>query len=262
MAKSVILNGAELAGFIEERQFHELRSQPRTQKMVIVTDHSSPASEAYMRIKQKYGSDVGVRVEVMEVSDSPVEDIQKLNNDPEVGGVIVQLPFREEKVSESLINELDIRKDIDGLKLKSHFHEPTVTAILWLIAGYNIDLNGKSIAVVGNGRLVGKPLVKALDDLGHTYRVIDENASNVEGILRASDVIISGVGKPEIIKSEWIKPGTVVVDAGVASENGVLKGDVEEIARERHDISITPIKGGVGPLTVCALFDNFLRATV
>ena len=261
MAKCVVLNGAELAGFIKERQFHELRSRPRTQKLVIVTDHSNEASEAYMRIKRRYGDDVGIETEVMALNNNPIELVNTLNNDTSVGGVIIQLPFKDESFAQQAIEALNPDKDLDGLKENSLFNEPTSTAILWLLAGYNVDLNGKNIVLIGNGRLVGKPMAKALDNLGLSFATVDENTENADEIVQTADVIISGVGKASIIKSNWIKPSAVVIDAGVASENGVLAGDIEESARERKDISITPLKGGVGPLTVCALFENFLRAT-
>jgi methylenetetrahydrofolate dehydrogenase (NADP+)/methenyltetrahydrofolate cyclohydrolase len=133
-------------------------------------------------------------------------------------------------------------------------------AIMWLLAGYNVDLRGKSITIVGNGRLVGKPL-KAMFDVSDIDAVmLNGTEKNPADILLHSQIIITAVGKPGLINSAMIPLDCVVVDAAVASENGELKGDLADDVYERDDIKVTPRKGGVGPLTVVALFDNVIRA--
>ena len=142
------------------------------------------------------------------------------------------------------------------------FVPATAQAINWLLAGYNISLEGKKVAVVGQGKLVGAPLSKMFEDSGVDVLKFDElNSSKMKEKLKDFDVVITAVGKPGLITSEMIKNKAVVVDAGTASENGKIKGDVADSVRElRKDLTITPIKGGVGPLTVASLIDNVIVA--
>jgi methylenetetrahydrofolate dehydrogenase (NADP+) / methenyltetrahydrofolate cyclohydrolase len=133
-------------------------------------------------------------------------------------------------------------------------------AIMWLLNGFAVELTGKKITIVGRGRLVGAPLKKMMDSSGLNIQVIHSQTSNPEEILLNSDVIITAVGKPGIIDSAMLPLNCVVVDAATSSENGQLKGDLADDVYEREDLILTPKKGGVGPLTVCALFDNVIRA--
>ena len=118
----------------------------------------------------------------------------------------------------------------------------------------------KNIVIVGNGKLVGAPLHKMWQASGLDCQVLDKQTGNKDATITLADIIVTAVGKPGIISSNIVKPGAVLIDAGVASEKGVLKGDVADDVYDRDDIIITPKKGGVGPLTVCALFDNVIRA--
>jgi methylenetetrahydrofolate dehydrogenase (NADP+)/methenyltetrahydrofolate cyclohydrolase len=133
-------------------------------------------------------------------------------------------------------------------------------AIDWLVAGYNVELKGRPIAIVGNGRLVGAPLAKLWNSAGYDVSIYDELTQDLAGHVRKAEVIVTATGVPGLITSQMVQPGAAIIDAGVASENGVLVGDVADDVRERGDITITPIKGGVGPLTVTALFDNLIQA--
>ena len=139
------------------------------------------------------------------------------------------------------------------------FDSATATAINWLLSGYDIDLSDKKIALVGRGRLVGAPLYRMFKNSGLDVTVFGHDADLT--VLRNYDVIISATGVAHLIKSEMVKSGAVLVDAGTASEGGKLVGDVAPEVLERKDLkAITPAIGGVGPLTVAALFDNVIRA--
>ena len=135
----------------------------------------------------------------------------------------------------------------------------TATAIDWLLAGYNVTLRGKKIALVGNGRLVGAPLAALWRSQELDVTTYDDTTPSLD-VLRSADVIVSAAGVPGLIQSSMIAPGAVVVDAGTASENGAIVGDVATDVRERGDVTITPVRGGVGPLTIAALFDNVITA--
>jgi methylenetetrahydrofolate dehydrogenase (NADP+)/methenyltetrahydrofolate cyclohydrolase len=133
-------------------------------------------------------------------------------------------------------------------------------AIMWLLAGHNVDLAGKRVLLVGRGQLVGAPLEKMLKNSEVDVHVADRDTKNLKSETLEADVIITATGSPAVLKADMIKSGAVVVDAGVASESGKTVGDLADEVYERDDIKVTPQKGGVGPLTVCALFENVIRA--
>jgi methylenetetrahydrofolate dehydrogenase (NADP+) / methenyltetrahydrofolate cyclohydrolase len=134
-------------------------------------------------------------------------------------------------------------------------------AVLWLLTGYNIELKaGKQVLLVGHGRLVGAPLKKLMEASGIHPAVADKYTKDLKAETLKADVIITATGKHGVIQPDMVKESAVVVDAGVASEGGKLKGDLAPEIYNRDDLTLTPPKGGVGPLTVCALFDNVIRS--
>ena len=186
--------------------------------------------------------------------------ISKLNQDSSVHGMILQLPIEDSSQTDEFVNMIDPNKDVDGLNKASKFISATAVAIDWLINGYGINLDNKKIVIVGNGRLVGAPLYKLWKGARYNVEVCDKSTTNLTEKVREADVIVSATGSPRLITNDMIKNGAVVVDAGTASEDGLVVGDVDDSIRERQDITITPKKGGVGPLTITALFDNLLIA--
>jgi methylenetetrahydrofolate dehydrogenase (NADP+) / methenyltetrahydrofolate cyclohydrolase len=196
------------------------------------------------------------KVEQIEVLDA----VNKLNANPTVHGIIVQLPLSDTSQTDTVLSAVSPAKDVDGLNPKSFFDAATPTAIMWLLTGYGIDLSTKAVAIVGRGLLVGAPLKEMLDNSGIQAQVIHSQTQNIEDVLQHSQVIITAVGKPGIINAAMIPENAVVVDAGTASDAGHIKGDLADDVYEREDLTVTPKIGGVGPLTVCALFDNVIRA--
>ena len=257
------LNGSELAGFIKERQAKQVLALRQAwhinPRLAIVTDVENPVIETYMRLKQRYGADILIDVEIHRVSaGGALEVIQELNNRDDVQGIILQLPISNPEQTEELLESIREDKDVDGLRKKAIFQAATPTAINWLLAGYGVDLKNKKIAIVGRGRLVGAPLERMWLKSGVDVTVF-EKGDDLSQLINY-DIIVSATGVPGLIKSQMIKTKTVVVDAGTASENGKIVGDVSEEVRQRNDVIITPKKGGVGPLTVSALFDNVITA--
>ena len=257
------LNGSELAGFIKERQAKQVRALRQAwhinPRLAIVTDVENPVIETYMRLKQRYGADILIDVEIHRVpAGGALEVIQELNNRDDVQGIILQLPISNSDQTEELLESIREDKDVDGLRKRAIFQAATPTAISWLLAGYGVDLKNKKVAIVGRGRLVGAPLEKMWLKSGVDVTVF-EKGDDLSQLINY-DIIVSATGVPGLIKSQMIKTKTVVVDAGTASENGKIVGDVSEEVRQRNDVIITPKKGGVGPLTVSALFDNIITA--
>ena len=255
------LNGLELAGFIKERQAKQVRALRQAwhinPRLAIITDVENPVIETYMRLKQRYGADILIDVEIHRVpAGGALEVIQELNNRDDVQGIILQLPINNSDQTEELLESIREDKDVDGLRKRAIFQAATPTAINWLLAGYGVDLKNKKVAIVGRGRLVGAPLEKMWLKSGVDVTVF-EKGDDLSQLINY-DIIVSATGVPGLIKSQMVKTKTVVVDAGTASENGKIVGDVSEEVRQRNDVIITPKKGGVGPLTVSALFENVI----
>ena len=260
-----LLNGRELAGFIKERQAKEVRSLTQAHnivpKLAIVQCKDDPVINTYVKLKKHYGADIGIEVDIHFIPQSEVADLlQKLNQDSSVHGVIVQLPLTEPAQTDEIVNLVAPEKDVDALGRNAQFDPATPMAILWLLSGYNVDLQGKHVLLIGRGKLVGAPLEKILSNSGIDVQVIERETADLADQVRQADVIITATGSPALLYSNMIKQGAVVVDAGVASESGKTVGDVAAELYEREDLTITPEKGGVGPLTVCALFENVIRA--
>lgn len=257
------LNGAELAGYIKENQAHtvrSLRARKITPKLVIIRNSKNPVIEKYVQLKQQYGEDIGVVVEDWLREDVGAA-IAEANEDAQVDAVIVQLPLEGEAAEnvDELLGQIAPEKDVDGLGARAEFESATATAINWLLAGYNIDLEQARIALVGHGRLVGAPLEKMWKNSGYDVTAFGRGDDLSE--LVNYDVIVSATGVPHLITDEMVKTGAVVVDAGTASEGGVLVGDVSEEVHAREDLTaITPKIGGVGPLTVTSLFEHVVIA--
>jgi methylenetetrahydrofolate dehydrogenase (NADP+)/methenyltetrahydrofolate cyclohydrolase len=259
------LNGRELAGYIKERQAHEVRALRQASaiepKLAIVVAKDDPVIETYIRLKKAYGQDILIEVDIHRITQPEVPTLlERLNQDSSVHGIIVQLPLADVSQTDEIVNLVAPEKDVDALGARAIFEPATPMAILWLLAGYNVDLRGKKVLLVGRGKLVGAPLEKLLKSMQVDVEVVDREATDLSEHTRDADVIITATGSPAILYSDMIKHGAVVVDAGVASESGKTVGDLEEDVYTRDDLTITPKKGGVGPLTVCALFENVIRA--
>ena len=259
--KVKILNGKELAGFVKERQFHYVRGLKKKPRLVIIRDSDNPVIVKYVNLKKQYGEDIGVIVDDVfaKGSDGIRDAIIAANENKDVNGIILQLPILEKEKTDELTSLIVPEKDVDGLSGVGKFDSATATAINWLLGGYNIELINKKIAIVGRGKLVGAPLEKMWKNSGFDVTVF-HHGDNLAA-LREFDVIVSATGVPHLIKNENVRGGAVIIDAGTASEDGVLVGDVDDEVRERTDLAaITPRIGGVGPLTVGCLFEHVINA--
>lgn len=258
------LNGADLAEFIKARQAKQVRQLRQSKhvapKLAIIQTTDNPVISTYVRLKQAYGQDISVETEVHSEQLANVPKlIERLNHDDLVSGIIVQLPLSDPSQTDDIVNLVAPKKDVDALGKDASLPPATPTAINWLLAGYNIELKAKKIVIVGGGRLVGRPLFQQWQTSGYDVRLLNESDDVGEELKRA-DIIIAATGQPGILSSDMIPIGCVVVDAGVASDSGKTLGDVQPDVYQRHDVILTPQKGGVGPLTVAALFENVIRA--
>lgn len=255
------LYGTELVGYIKERQAKQVRSLKQSlgvnPKLVILYDMDDPAIETYMRLKRRYGEDIGVEVEAVKSTDL-ASDIARLNEDSTVHAVIIQLPIQDNANAQAVLDQVSLAKDVDGLAVGSEFDQATPKAILWLLAGHNIEPFGKNVHVIGRGKLVGAPLVAMLRSSGiePTVHTSQTGPINLEG----AELVVSATGHPGLLTSDMIPQDCIVLDAGTASDKGKMVGDLADDVYERDDLQVTPRKGGIGPLTVCSLFENVLLA--
>ncbi len=260
-----LLNGADLADFVKERQIKAVRGLRQAYgvvpKLAIIVTVEQPIIEIYMRLKERYGSDILIEVEIHRIAQSEAAElITVLNQDDSVHGIIVQLPLADVSETQKICDLVAPEKDIDALGAHAILDPATATAILWLLAGYNIDIkNGRKVVIIGHGKLVGQPLEILLKNSGVNVVVCD-SSDDIAKETATADVIITATGVPGLLTSAMIPKGCVVVDAGVAMESGRAVGDLADDVYERDDLKITPKKGGVGPLTVCALFENVIRS--
>lgn len=256
-----LLNGRELASFIKERQAHQVRSLSVKPKLLIIRDSDNPVITKYVNLKLNYGQDIGIEVEDFRTNSTAeiATKIQAANSDPSISSIIIQLPLLDKSNTDTLCNLIAPEKDVDGLSKEAKYDSATATAILWLLAGYDIKLKDQKIAIVGRGKLVGAPLYRMFTDSNHDVTLFHRGDDLTK--LNQYDIIITATGAPGLITNAMIKPNACIIDAGTASEDGVLKGDLAPEVHERQDLTaITPLTGGVGPLTISCLFDHVINS--
>jgi len=259
------LNGKDLTDYIKQRQEKQgrrLRAEGVTPRLAVVMTTDNPVINSYVKMKRRYGRDIGVEVDIQKVDQKDLKaTIIDNNQNPDVHAMIIQLPLADESETNEALALVAPEKDVDGLGENPDFEPATATAILWLLSGYNVDFKGKKIAVIGQGRLVGEPLTKMLESGGNDVLKVDEHTENPAEKVAECQIIVTATGVAGLVKNDWIGKDAVIVDAGTAGEGGKVVGDVSDEVRARDDIkALTPLKGGVGPLTVSALFENTLQA--
>lgn len=241
----MLIDGKAIAAERLERlrvRVQELRTRP---KLVAVLVGHDPASEIYVSMKAKKASEVGIDFEVVR----DVNSISELNIDDSVTGIIVQLPLPDGFDTEKILQTIDPKKDVDGLTGKSQFLPATVMAVM-IAAG---DLQNKTVVVVGQGKLVGKPLADYLAKQGNKVIRCDEFTKGLKAETMQGDVLVVATGVPGLIKQTMVKPGAIVIDCGAPEA---------EVDAEAYKIagSYTPVPGGIGPLTVASLLENTVEA--
>lgn len=272
----MIINGKEISKALKaklsERVVALEEKCGRTPNLVVVLVGDDPGSVSYVTGKAKAATEVGIRNSTLRYPDSVSEEellslINKLNEDDDVDGILVQLPLpahiNEDKIISAIISE----KDVDGfhpenvarLWLKQPCVLPcTPKGIIKLLNSTGIEIEGKQTVVVGRSKIVGLPVAKLLLDNNATVTVAHSRTKNLGDITRRADILVVAIGKERLIKADMIKPGAVVIDVGVNrdSRNGKLCGDVDFEAAQEVASHITPVPGGVGPMTIACLMEN------
>ncbi len=267
---SIILDGKKLADSILADLKKKVDKSELTLKLAVVLVGDDPISEVYIKQKQRACEYVGIDFDLFKFpSEISIADLKikigKIAWNPEVAGVVIQLPLPVKFKVQDFLNLIPLEKDVDVLSEagiakfysgNSIVFPPTVCAISQLLAAYNISLEGKNIVIVGAGRLIGLPLTLWLSKEGATVSVLNKSTEDISFFCEKADVIISGAGKPNLITGKMIKKGAVVVDAGSSSEEGKTVGDIDFESVSKKASYVTPVPGGVGPMTVACLLKN------
>ena len=255
-----LLYGKPIVDQIYQRIAHNVQCRSgQNPSLAILATNFRPDTEIYVKKKIKaltaFGFNYILRKEME--TEKQADLIELWNKDPEIDGILIQLPLGPRYPSE-LVNLLKWEKDIDGLRLGNPFFKPcTASAIMELIRYYAIPLLGKEVVVVGKGQLVGIPISLLLLEEGATVTVVHKSTKLIDAHIKRADVIISAAGHPGLIHSGNIKTGSTIIDVGISRQEDKIKGDVE-ITKELLDkVSfITPVPGGIGPITVAKLLEN------
>jgi methylenetetrahydrofolate dehydrogenase (NADP+) / methenyltetrahydrofolate cyclohydrolase len=241
-----------------------------TLRVILVGEN--PASIAYVNSKKKACDRVGIDGEIIRLpldiqEEALIEKIEALNHDPKVDGILIQLPLPKHINETFVLNKVSPDKDVDGLHTinagKLFTKQPGVVpatplGVMMLLNHYQIPIDGKYAVVVGRSNLVGMPLSKLLNDADATVTVVHRKTQNIEQFTKQADILCVAVGKPNFITKDMVKPGAVVVDVGINRVGDVLVGDVDFEGVQAIASYITPVPGGVGPMTISALLFNVL----
>jgi methylenetetrahydrofolate dehydrogenase (NADP+) / methenyltetrahydrofolate cyclohydrolase len=260
---SKILDGKKLNTEISldlERKIKKLKVKPR---LAIIQIGSVAESTVYIKRKIAFGEKIGAKVEHIKLPSKTKKSelssiISKLNSDKSVHGIIVQLPLPKHINPNEILNSIDEKKRVDGGK---YFLPATTLGILTLLERYKINISGKKVVVIGRSELVGKPTALAMINRGATVTVCHSQTKDLKKETKQADILVVAVGKARLITKNHVSRNQVVIDVGInATADGKLVGDVDFKNVSKIVRVITPVPGGVGPMTVASLFENLLEA--
>ncbi len=263
---------------VYEEKIIELKKEfnyfTRKPSIVVIQVGNDESSNIYIRSKERAALTLECNFECIKFDVNTKEDIiiskiNKLNNDNNVDGIIVQLPLPKELNSNKIINSISSEKDIDGLtdvnsglliSNKDAFIPCTPLGIMEILKYYNISVKGKHVVIIGRSKLVGKPLISLMLNGDATVTICHSYTNNLTEITKTADILITAIGKKGFINGNMIKPGAVLIDAGISKEDNKIYGDIDFDSVDGIASYITPVPGGVGQMTVLCLYKNLLKA--
>ncbi len=273
-----IISGKEVSAQVRaavKQECEALKSQGIQPGLAVIIVGDDPASRVYVNNKKKACADVGFVSEeyALEAETSQEELlalIEKLNNKKEINGILCQLPLPEHLDEKAVINAISPLKDVDAFHPSNvgrimigdyHFLPCTPAGVMEMIHSAGIDVNGKNCVVIGRSNIVGKPMAMLLLHENGTVTICHSRTKNLKEICAQADILVAAVGRPKFVTADMVKPGAVVLDVGINRlPDGKLCGDVDFEAVEPKASYITPVPGGVGPMTIAMLMKNTLRA--
>ncbi len=275
----MIISGKELSAKLKAEMAERVATFPaeygRVPHLVVILVGEDPGSVSYVKGKAKASAEVGIRNTTIRRPDTITEDellgmIAELNADDGVDGILVQLPLPKHLDEDKIIAAIDKSKDVDG------FH-PLNVAALWqkqpctlpctpkgiikMLKSAGVEISGREAVVIGRSNIVGLPVSKLLLDENATVTIAHSRTKNLGEVTRRADILVVAIGRPKFVKADMVKEGAVVIDVGVNRdpETGKLCGDVDFAAIEPKASVITPVPGGVGPMTICCLMENTIE---
>lgn len=273
-----ILDGKQIAKEYRQRlknQVNELKEHGFTPKLSVILVGNDGASQSYVKSKKKAAEKIGMISEIVHLDESTSEEevlseLNRLNNDDTVSGILVQVPLPKQVSEQKVLETINPNKDVDGFhpinigKLyidEQTFVPCTPLGIMEILKHADINLEGKNAVVIGRSHIVGQPVSKLLLQANATVTILHSRTKNMNAHLKQADVIVSAVGQPGLVTKVNVKAGAVIIDVGnTPDENGKLKGDVAYDEVKEIASAITPVPGGVGPLTITMVLNNTLLA--
>ena len=253
----------------------ELKAQGKEGALAVIQVGSDPASSVYVRNKKRACEYIGIRSESYELPEQTSEDellalIDRLNRDPKINGILCQLPVPAHMDEDKIIRAIDPAKDVDGFHAQNvgalvigqqGFVPCTPAGIIQLLKRSGVETAGKNCVIIGRSNIVGKPMALLMLRENATVTVCHSKTKNLPEICRQADILIVAIGRPKMITAEYVKEGAVVIDVGIhRQEDGKLCGDVDFTQVEPIAGAITPVPGGVGPMTIAMLMNNCVEA--
>ncbi|HDP2617624.1 TPA: bifunctional methylenetetrahydrofolate dehydrogenase/methenyltetrahydrofolate cyclohydrolase FolD [Staphylococcus aureus] len=273
-----ILDGKQIAKDYRQGlqdQVEALKEKGFTPKLSVILVGNDGASQSYVRSKKKAAEKIGMISEIAHLEETATEEevlneLNRLNNDDSVSGILVQVPLPKQVSEQKILEAINPEKDVDGFhpinigKLyidEQTFVPCTPLGIMEILKHADIDLEGKNAVVIGRSHIVGQPVSKLLLQKNASVTILHSRSKDMASYLKDADVIVSAVGKPGLVTKDVVKEGAVIIDVGnTPDENGKLKGDVDYDAVKEIAGAITPVPGGVGPLTITMVLNNTLLA--
>ena len=275
---SIILDGKLTAKNIRKELRETIKTLDFAPVLAVILVGNDPASQVYVRSKEKSAAKVGIETKDFRLPETTtfqeiLDLIHKLNNDPEVDGILLQLPLPKGLDERKLLDEIAPEKDVDGfhpvnqgrllLGDTSGLVPCTPAGVMEILKRYDVNPEGKKCVIIGRSNIVGKPMAALMIKANATVTVCHSRTRNLDKEVAAADILVVAAGKRNVIKSEWVKEGTVVVDVGIHRlEDGSLAGDVEFDELKDKASHITPVPGGIGPMTISLLLVNTLKASL
>lgn len=269
-----VIDGVTASIVLKRNIKKEIESEKLTPCLTVIQIGNNKASDIYVRNKRKACEEVGITFNHVKLPDTISEDfvmseIERLNNDISVNGILVQLPLPDGFDEGKIINKIDPVKDVDGLTYQNVGNlvlendclvSCTPTGVMELLKMYNVSLSGKNVCIIGRSNLVGKPLIQLLLQKDATVSICHSKSLDIKNYTKMADVLIVAAGHPNLITKDMVKEGSVIIDVGINKENDSLVGDVcfDEVSKKAG--LITPVPGGVGPMTVACLLKNVVKA--
>ncbi|MCI9281173.1 MAG: bifunctional methylenetetrahydrofolate dehydrogenase/methenyltetrahydrofolate cyclohydrolase FolD [Bacilli bacterium] len=269
-----IIDGKEIAKEIRANLKKEISENDLHPGLAIIMVGNNPASEIYVRNKRKACAEIGIKEELYQYNEEASEEqiincIIKLNNDDNINGIMVQSPLPSHLDEDKIINYITPEKDVDGFGISSlgylasneeKFISATPYGIIKLLEYKNIPIAGKNVVIIGRSKIVGRPLALALLNRDATVTITHSKTKNLREITKNADILIVAIGKANFIKKEDIKEGAIVIDVGINRIDGKVVGDVDFESCKEKSSYITPVPGGVGPMTIAMLLKNVVES--